>query len=186
MPPRRRAAAAAQSTISFGSQSRVTKPSAKQTTTLHKGKKLDDPANLPAKSKPDAIESQIDSASESTTPVVTELVVRQQPSPSRKDPQPAEDKLALSLTKKDLNKYWEKKEGAWKPVRIHEADVKLEEKILRNFDLSIDYGPCVGIGRLDRWRRAARMGLEPPIEVLTVLLKGEDISESSHMEKLIS
>ncbi|KAJ5083427.1 hypothetical protein N7456_012854 [Penicillium angulare] len=185
MPPRRRAAAAAQSTISFGSQSRVTKPSAKQTT-LHKGKNLNDPATLPAKSKSDAIESQIDPAPESTTPVVTELVVRQQPSPSRKDSQPAEDKLALSLTIKDLNKYWKNKEGAWKPFRVHEDDVKLEEKILRNFDLSIDYGPCVGIDRLGRWRRAARMGLEPPIEVLTVLLKGEDISETSHMEKLIN
>jgi hypothetical protein len=45
---------------------------------------------------------------------------------------------------------------------------------LRHFDLSSQYGPCIGIPRLARWRRANTLGLEPPIEVLAVLLREED------------
>lgn len=37
--------------------------------------------------------------------------------------------------------------------------------ILRVFDLSPEYGPCVGISRLARWDRAKAWGLEPPEEV---------------------
>jgi hypothetical protein len=37
--------------------------------------------------------------------------------------------------------------------------------ILRVFDLSPQYGPCVGISRLARWERAKAWGLEPPEEV---------------------
>ena len=37
--------------------------------------------------------------------------------------------------------------------------------ILRVFDLSSKYGPCVGITRLQRWERAKKWGLNPPEEV---------------------
>lgn len=37
--------------------------------------------------------------------------------------------------------------------------------ILRVFDLTPDYGPCVGVTRLQRWERAQEWGLEPPKEV---------------------
>ena len=37
--------------------------------------------------------------------------------------------------------------------------------ILRVFDLSSQWGPCVGITRLERWKRAEEWGLEPPVEV---------------------
>lgn len=33
--------------------------------------------------------------------------------------------------------------------------------------------PCVGLTRTKRWHRAQRLGLNPPIEVLAVLLKEE-------------
>lgn len=49
----------------------------------------------------------------------------------------------------------------------------LHEKILRHFDLSSQYGPCIGIARLNRWLRASRLDLNPPIEVLAVLLREE-------------
>lgn len=33
--------------------------------------------------------------------------------------------------------------------------------------------PCIGISRMKRWHRAERLKLNPPIEVLAVLLKEE-------------
>jgi DNA polymerase delta subunit 4 len=37
------------------------------------------------------------------------------------------------------------------------------------FDLESRYGPCVGIGRLARWRRAAELRLGPPSAVRGLL-----------------
>ncbi|KAF3907566.1 hypothetical protein AA313_de0203183 [Arthrobotrys entomopaga] len=56
---------------------------------------------------------------------------------------------------------------------IHQEGLTDYEKILRHFDLSSQYGPCVGGSRFKRWNRADRFGLEPPMEVLAVLLKCE-------------
>lgn len=53
----------------------------------------------------------------------------------------------------------------------------LHEKILRHFDLCSEYGPCIGISRIQRWKRAQSLALHPPVEVLAVLLKEEDKGE---------
>lgn len=37
------------------------------------------------------------------------------------------------------------------------------------FDRNYDYGPCIGVTRLERWERAQAMGLNPPLEVLSRL-----------------
>jgi DNA polymerase delta subunit 4 len=58
-------------------------------------------------------------------------------------------------------------------ITVHQSTVPLHEKILRHFDLSSQYGPCIGIARLNRWLRASRLDLNPPIEVLAVLLREE-------------
>ncbi|KAM6158116.1 DNA polymerase delta subunit 4 [Rhynchocyon petersi] len=42
-------------------------------------------------------------------------------------------------------------------------------EMLRQFDLTWQYGPCTGITRLQRWYRAEQMGLDPPLEVHQVL-----------------
>ena len=36
------------------------------------------------------------------------------------------------------------------------------EVLLKKFDLDMSYGPCVGMTRLYRWRRAHKLGLNPP------------------------
>lgn len=36
-----------------------------------------------------------------------------------------------------------------------------------------EHGPCIGITRLQRWRRAQGLGSNPPIEVLATLLREE-------------
>lgn len=95
---------------------------------------------------------------------------------------------------------------------VHQENLGLEEKILRHFDLSSQYGvrcpffldvstgdilgleattanvdqPCIGIARLKRWRRANMLKLNPPIEVLAVLLKDKTVEERAHMDRLLS
>lgn len=80
---------------------------------------------------------------------------------------------------------------------MHQEGLTINEKILRYFDLSSQYGvsvsptffgalapctkpeanpltaqkPCIGIARMKRWKRADALSLKPPIEVLAVLLK---------------
>ncbi|XP_072955829.1 uncharacterized protein [Typha angustifolia] len=44
-----------------------------------------------------------------------------------------------------------------------------EEERLRQFDLDMRYGPCIGLTRLQRWERAAAMGLKPPADVASLL-----------------
>jgi len=56
---------------------------------------------------------------------------------------------------------------------VHQDSLSINEKILRHFDLSSQYGPCIGITRFRRWNRAYRLGLNPPVEVLTVLIRAE-------------
>ncbi|KAJ5714677.1 uncharacterized protein N7483_011858 [Penicillium malachiteum] len=183
MPPRRRAPA--QSTLAFGAQSRITKPS-KSATTIDKGKDIDSPLTQKTEeSISNTPEPQHVVATEHSAPAVAELVMRQQTTTDRRPSQTPEEKQALRLTLKDLNKWWNQKEGKPKPVKVHESGLKLEEKILRNFDLTGHYGPCIGMSRLQRWHRAQRMGLNPPIEVLAVLLNGNETSERSHMEELV-
>lgn len=96
---------------------------------------------------------------------------------------------------------------------VHQQDLSLHEKILRHFDLSSQYGvslpfpptytpaqsrrqpliypqPCIGIARMKRWNRAHNLGLQPPIEVLAVLLKEEKKNniraERAHVDELMS
>ncbi|XP_032074423.1 DNA polymerase delta subunit 4 [Thamnophis elegans] len=44
-------------------------------------------------------------------------------------------------------------------------------EILKQFDLSRQYGPCTGITRMQRWERAKFLGLNPPTTVQDLLLK---------------
>ncbi|KAI0685607.1 DNA polymerase delta, subunit 4-domain-containing protein [Cytidiella melzeri] len=53
---------------------------------------------------------------------------------------------------------------------IHAEGQQKEQHILRVFDLSYEYGPCIGMTRLQRWERAEAMGLKPPFAVKEILL----------------
>uniref|UniRef100_A0A8D0GZJ6 DNA polymerase delta 4, accessory subunit n=1 Tax=Sphenodon punctatus TaxID=8508 RepID=A0A8D0GZJ6_SPHPU len=46
-------------------------------------------------------------------------------------------------------------------------------EMLKQFDLSWEYGPCTGITRLQRWERAQLLGLNPPLTVREMLLQHE-------------
>lgn len=47
------------------------------------------------------------------------------------------------------------------------------ETVLRQFDMNMAYGPCLGMSRLARWERAQRLGLKPPKEIETLLKQGK-------------
>ena len=55
------------------------------------------------------------------------------------------------------------------------------EALLRNFDLTQAFGPCIGPTRLERWRRAEKWGLTPPAAVLKILetLDADDARQHS-------
>ncbi|RWR87246.1 DNA polymerase delta subunit 4 [Cinnamomum micranthum f. kanehirae] len=52
----------------------------------------------------------------------------------------------------------------------HPDDYDKNEEVLRQFDLNMSYGPCLGISRLERWERANKLGLNPPKEVENLLI----------------
>ena len=57
-----------------------------------------------------------------------------------------------------------------------------EVKELRAFDFVQAYGPCVGLTRMARWRRAEKFGLQPPQRVLQLLERiGEDSPEAQSL-----
>ncbi|KFG79384.1 putative DNA polymerase delta subunit 4 [Metarhizium anisopliae] len=80
---------------------------------------------------------------------------------------------AEKLTDSQIDKYWKGIEKERKAPRVHQEGLSVNDKVLRYFDVCSQYGPCIGIDRMKRWQRAERLGLRPPIEVLSVLLKEE-------------
>ncbi|KAF4424456.1 DNA polymerase delta subunit 4 [Fusarium acutatum] len=108
-------------------------------------------------------------------------------------PEPAKSELELQaekVTDTQIKNYWKSIEDQWTTPRLHQQGVSLSEKVLRYFDVSSQYGPCIGMPRIKRWKRAERLGLNPPIEVLAVLLKeeskGNDKIETAHMDEILN
>lgn len=108
-----------------------------------------------------------------------------------------------------IQKYWKKVEAERMAKRVHQEDLTTSEKVLRYFDVSSHYGvshayfssdggrlianvaqPCIGMSRMKRWQRAQRLGLNPPIEVLAVLLKeeakGNKGIERAHVDEIMN
>ncbi len=56
---------------------------------------------------------------------------------------------------------------------------ELEKRLRSEFDLETKYGPVVGLTRLERWERAVRLGLEPPVWVRDAITQhgtGHDVN----------
>ncbi|KAH6620845.1 DNA polymerase delta, subunit 4-domain-containing protein [Chaetomium sp. MPI-SDFR-AT-0129] len=98
---------------------------------------------------------------------------------------------AAKTTDGAIEKYWKGIESSREARAVHRKHTEglaTGEKVLRYFDVSSQYGPCIGISRLKRWQRAQRLGLNPPVEVLAVLLKEEGNKgiEKAHMDELLN
>ncbi|KAJ4306792.1 hypothetical protein N0V88_000159 [Collariella sp. IMI 366227] len=110
------------------------------------------------------------------------------------------EQQAARLSDAAIERYWsgiESGRSARAVHRKHGEGLSTGEKVLRYFDVSSQYGgkliddqPCIGITRLKRWQRAQRLGLNPPVEVLAVLLKedekGNKKMERAHMDELLN
>ncbi|KAH7130499.1 DNA polymerase-like protein delta subunit 4 [Dendryphion nanum] len=193
MPPKRRSAGATpkshQSTLAFhGASNKVTKAGVKAQDP--KKKNIDSKVTKPevvAISPPEELEAEDEpSTAEATVVEQIEKVVSQ---PTVRTP---EDEAARLITDAQIKRYWMGKEKERKAPRVHQKDLGMHEKILREFDMSAQYGPCTGIARLKRWKRAQRLNLSPPMEVLAVLLKEQESSsdkstvQRSHVDELLS
>ncbi|KAH8081416.1 DNA polymerase delta, subunit 4-domain-containing protein [Filobasidium floriforme] len=82
----------------------------------------------------------------------------------------------------ELFKETKEKMGNAEPIHCDSKSHNRVHHILRVFDLSSQWGPCVGISRLDRWNRAEEWGLEPPVEVRDILLTQEGQKDDSYKE----
>ncbi|KAK1983021.1 DNA polymerase delta [Colletotrichum cereale] len=135
----------------------------------------------PAKEEEEADEIQLD---DPANPEIEEAEVGEE-IPEKSESAARAEKISDA----QINKYWKAVEAQRIAPRVHQKDVSLSEKVLRYFDVSSQYGPCIGLQRMKRWQRAERLGLNPPIEVLAVLLKEEQKGNSlerAHMDELMN
>ncbi|KAI1858910.1 uncharacterized protein JN550_012369 [Neoarthrinium moseri] len=197
MPPSRRStrssqAGGKQATLSF--HNRVTKSGAQP------GKKDLISSTTPTKASP--LSKQI-SRSEDEPVAEKQVSVEEQedghedaaaaaPVEQEQEPEaPSEAELrARDITDRQISAYWNRLERERTAKRVHQQDLSLAEKVLRYFDVSSQYGPCVGMSRMKRWQRADKLGLNPPSEVLAVLMKEEEKGtkgiEAAHMDQILN
>jgi len=126
------------------------------------------------------LESNISSSSgESDVEIVVRAKTR-----SRSNPSPSEQPIEVA---QPLD--WDNVERKYSAVYINavkqnnsvhlihaEGQSKIHH-ILRVFDNTYDYGPCVGVTRLERWDRAKEMGLNPPDEIRDILMTQEGLDD---------
>ncbi|KAK4101111.1 hypothetical protein N658DRAFT_507420 [Parathielavia hyrcaniae] len=119
--------------------------------------------------------------------------IEQQAQPALTHVQSEDELRAEKITDRAIERYWAGIEASRMAKAVHKKHgegLSTGEKVLRYFDVSSQYGPCIGIARIKRWQRAQKLGLSPPIEVLAVLLKeeaeGNTEIEKAHMDELLN
>ncbi|KAL8954997.1 MAG: hypothetical protein Q9183_006837, partial [Haloplaca sp. 2 TL-2023] len=187
-----------QQTLAFGNSNKITKPSRPSASAADTRKKAS-----PSLQKNEDVAKAIDEAPVKA-PVVDEvkdedeevvdedpafvegrergMALRQAPQQQKQKGRDEVEEKAMKVPDAAVKRYWRDREAERKAPRVHQQRLSLHEKILRHFDLSSQYGPCIGISRIRRWKRAQGLGLAPPIEVLAVLVK-EEAEGKKGMEK---
>ncbi|KAI0640715.1 DNA polymerase delta, subunit 4-domain-containing protein [Trametes meyenii] len=99
------------------------------------------------------------------------------------EPEPKRAKLDLA------DKRWRKQYGIVREQMgnlepVHAEGQSMVHYILRVFDLSYEYGPCIGVSRIDRWERADALGLNPPPEVKEILMTQEGSSDEQFSQSV--
>ncbi|TLD37949.1 DNA polymerase delta subunit 4 [Venturia nashicola] len=176
--PLAKKSASKQGTLTFhGSTNKVTKPSI---TAPGKAKKELDLTRLSVQSDAESIDA----------PTTSEIAVIEQAVSEVKAPLTKEEQEAETVSEAQVKKYWREKELSRKFKRVHQEDLPLHEKVCREFDTDGRFGPCIGIARIRRWKRAQMLKLNPPIEVLAVLLKEQEENnvkaQRAHIDELMT
>ncbi|KAL9075718.1 MAG: hypothetical protein Q9161_001470 [Pseudevernia consocians] len=201
MPPTRRkpsaSSARAQQTLAFGPNSnKVTKPSLPAAgkpksssltpTDAERLQKAVADISTPSPGPEDEYPPRPEEQSESPRA----LAIRGQGSAKVEAVKSEAEEKGAKVSDAQVKRYWKSKEDERIAPRVHQRGLSVDEKILRHFDLSSQYGPCIGIPRIKRWKRAENLGLKPPVEVLAVLLKeeksGNGKAERAFMEGLLT
>ncbi|PBP25697.1 DNA polymerase delta [Diplocarpon rosae] len=193
MPPARRSRSStgpaprgAQKTLSFGT---------KVTKAVPLGKDLDGeraaPSPLGRTVSVPVAESEVRPGLDiDTRHVSSAAAVAQQARVELQRDKSAAEEQAEKVSETQIQRYWRAREDERMTKRVHQEDLGVEEKILRLFDMSSQYGPAIGNARMKRWVRANKLGLSPPIEVLAVLLreekKGTKGIERAYVDELMS
>lgn len=206
MPPTRRSRPSAgpiakggQKSLSFA-HSKVTKPasSVKSSQEKEKDQSISITASTPSSTPlaPASTSTSIDVGHVTSTASIAQQAAAES---AREEPTP-EEREARAVSDEQVRRYWKDREAERRTRRVHQEGVSVEERVLRLFDMSSQYGvsfyflffnailcyywttkltqinpfqPAIGIARRKRWVRAHKLGLAPPIEVLAVLLKEE-------------
>lgn len=150
MPPTRRKPAAqsahAQQTLAFGPNSnKVTKPSIPSTSKKVDKIKLEEavtsefstPSPAPEDSQEAEVQAQIPESPRT-------LAIRNQGGAKQADGSAVEEK-AKKIPETQIRKYWKGKEDERIAPRVHQQGLSVNEKILRHFDLSSQYGVSLSI-----------------------------------------
>lgn len=168
MPPRKaatRSSSRGQTILSFKTPGKITKSQ-----TPYSGIKKDVTSSV-KKHEASSPQPPADAIDDTPTAPLEEETVQTELEPVA---QTEEERIAASFDDSSIRDYYTEHILATRLVQpVHQEELPLDEKVLRHFDLSSQYGPCIGISRLARWKRAKGLGMEPPVEVLAVCLKME-------------
>ena len=141
MPPKRRSTGATakstQSTLAFhGTSNKVTKPGAR---TVNAKKNLLS-ESVKTNEKPEVANVEIEEEEEEDTPTTAEAVIIKQAEQVQEQTQSTPEEIeARQVKPKQLQAYW-KKLNTGSARRYHQEDLSLEEKILRKFDMTAQFG----------------------------------------------
>lgn len=75
--------------------------------------------------------------------------------------------------------------GGMAPIHADPSTHNDVHHILRVFDMTSAYGPCVGMTRLQRWERAKKWGLNPPEEIRNILTTVEGQRDVAYKENVL-
>ncbi|RXW23447.1 hypothetical protein EST38_g2404 [Candolleomyces aberdarensis] len=94
----------------------------------------------------------------------------------------------LNVKSAEYNDIWldtREKMGHMRPTHVLKDQNRVDD-ILRIFDMNYEYGPCIGMTRLERWERAKAIGLSPPTEVYDILMTQEGLTDSRYSESVLA
>ncbi|WRT65458.1 uncharacterized protein IL334_002401 [Kwoniella shivajii] len=131
-----------------------------------------------------------------TTPSLSEIELENQRSPACLSPEePMEIKKGDEGKKRQLDvkskewkgiiKHAKAEMGGLGPIHAGPDTHNDIHHVLRIFDLTSSYGPCVGITRLARWERAKKWGLNPPEEIRDILTTEQGQNEIQYKENVL-